>query len=89
MKNMQTNSLTKELKRLLPDIEGFEPEIFRNFITYWLMRKSNSFDSTNNSKEIRNSNPTLWLALIESNHKFRNLYGEKTAETLIGLLEEN
>ena len=89
MKNMQTTSLNKELQKLLPELEDFEPELFRNFITYWLMRKSNSLDSTGTLKEIKNSNPSLWLNLIESNHKFRSLYGENIASTLIKMIKEN
>ena len=90
IKTMQTTSLNnKELQKLLPDIEEFEPELFRNFITYWLMRKLNSFDSTNPLKEIRNLNPNIWLSLIESNHKFKSLYGEDVANTLIGIIEES
>ena len=88
MKNMQATSLNKELKKLFPDIEGFEPELFRNFITYWLIRKSISLDSTNNLNEIKTSNPSTWLNLIESNHKFRSLYGEETAKSLIEMMEE-
>lgn len=89
MKNMQTTSLNKELQKLLPDFEEFEPELFRNFITYWLIRKSNSLDSPNTLKEIKATNPTAWLNLIESNHKFRNLYGEDTANTLIKVIKES
>ena len=88
MKNMQTTHLNQELKRAFPDIEGFEPELFRNFITYWLMRKSNSLNSTNTLKEIKVSNPTEWLGLIQANHKFKSLYGEDIAKTLIELIEE-
>ena len=89
MKTMQTANSNKELEKLLPDIEEFEPEIFRNFITYWLMRKSGSINLTNNLNEIKNSNPNVWLRLIESNHKFKSLYGEETARTLIGMIEES
>ena len=89
MKNMQTINLNKELKKLLPEFEDFEPELFRNFITYWLMRKSNSLNSINTLKEIKNSNPNIWLNLIESNHKFKSLYGEDIASTLIKMIEES
>ena len=91
MKKMQTTSLNKELEKLLMDldIEEFEPELFRNFITYWLMRKSGSLNLTNNLNEMKNSNTTIWLRLIESNHKFKTLYGEETARALIGIIEES
>ena len=89
MKKMQTTSLKKELKRLIPDVGEFEPELFRNFITYWLMRKSNSPDSTSSLKEIKTSNPNEWLGLIQANHKFKSLYGEDIASALIGIIEES
>ena len=90
MKNMQTTGLNnKEIQKLLPDIEEFEPEVFRNFITYWLMRKSSSLNSINTLKEIKSSNPNTWLRLIGANQKFRDLYGEDIAKILIGLIEED
>ena len=52
------------------------------------MRKSNSLNSTNTLKEIKASNPTEWLGLIQANHKFKSLYGENIAKTLIGMIEE-
>ncbi len=87
MKKMQTTSLNKELQKLLP-IEEFEPELFRNFITYWLIRKSKSLNSATALKEIKSSNLAGWLNIIESNHKFKSLYGEETAKKLIEMLEE-
>ena len=89
MKNMQTINLNKELKKLLPEFEDFEPELFRNFITYWLIRKSKSLSSTSALKEIKNSNLVGWLNIIESNHKFKSLYGEETAKKLIDMIEES
>ena len=89
MKNMRTNTLTKELQKLLKHTKEFEPEVFRSFITYWLIRKSNSLDYINTLKTIKISNPNVWLSLIQSNHKFRTLYGEETADVLIGLIEKD
>ena len=89
MKKMQTVSLKKELKKLLPDIEKFEPALFRNFMTYWIMRKSSSFNTINTLKGIKTSNPNIWLSLIQANHKFKSLYGEEAAKTLIELIEES
>ena len=86
---METALLNKELQKILPDSEKFEPELFRNFITYWLMRKSNSLDSINTLKEIRDSNPNEWLSLIKANHEFKNLYGEEVASTLIQMIKES
>ena len=87
MEKMKTVSLNKELKKLLPDIEEFEPELFRNFITYWIMRKSDSLDSTKTLNKIKNLNPSAWINLIESNHKFRSLYGEEIAQELIKIIK--
>ncbi len=90
MKNMQTANLDKQIQRLLPGVSlKFEPELFRNFISYWLIRKSISLDSKNNLNEMKTSNPSAWLNLIESNHKFRSLYGEDVASTLIRTIIEN
>jgi len=89
MENMKTANLNKELQKLLPDTDKFEPELFRNFITYWLIRKSNSFSSTNTLNEVKNSSPNAWLGLIQSNHKFRSLYGEEIAKTLIEMIKES
>ena len=86
MKKMQTTNLNNELERLLPEVGKFEPELFRNFITYWVMRKSNSLNSINTLNEIKSSNELI--NLIESNHKFRSLYGEETAKKLIELIKD-
>lgn len=89
MKIMQTIYQNKELKNLIPDIEDFEPMLFKNFIAYWIIRKSNSLKAKSTLTEFRNSNPHEWLNLIESNQKFRSLYGENTADILIKLVEES
>ncbi len=88
MKIMKTASLNNKLINLLPDTSKFEPELFRNFLTYWIMRKSGSINSAGTLKEMKNSNPSQWFNLIESNHKFRNLYGEETATTIIELIQK-
>ena len=72
----------EEIKDLINEA-SFESEIFRNFLTYWSVRKSSSLDSASHVNEIKSSNPELWLTLISSNHKFRSLYGEETAQRLI------
>ena len=89
MKRMHTTSKNKEPQKLSPDIEGLEPELLKNFMTYWLMRKTSSIKSVGALKEIKNSNTAQWLNLIESNHKFRNLYGEDIANALVELIEED
>ena len=89
MKTMQTIYQNKERKSFIPDIDNFEPRLFKNFIAYWIIRKSNSLKAKNTLTEFRNSNPNEWLNLIESNQQFRSLYGEHTAHILIRLIEES
>lgn len=87
MNNMQKNSLKEELSEHFSDLEKMEPELFRNFITYWLMRKENSLETTSSLKQIKDSQPAEWFNLIQSNQKFRATYGEDTADKLIKVIE--
>lgn len=76
----------EEIKTLIGE-SVFEPEIFRSFVTYWSMRKSDSLNTNSHINEIKSNSPEKWLTLIESNHKFRNLYGEKIAQDLIKVIQ--
>ncbi len=89
MKKMKTISQNKELRNSIPDINEFEPKLFNSFLTYWIIRKSGSINSIGTLKKMKGLNPNGWLNLIESNHKFRNLYGEETANTLISLIKKD
>ena len=88
MDKMHYASLKEELKELVPNLD-FESGIFRSFVAYWSLRNSGSLGISNHLNEIKNSNPEEWLSLIESNHKFRTLYGEETARVLIKIIEKN
>lgn len=63
-------------------------ELVNDFMTYWTIRKSPHAIAANKIEEIKNKNENDWLRLIESNHKFRNTYGEEMALELISAIEE-
>ena len=89
MNIMQDTLIKEQLKGLLPNLEGFEPELLRCFVTYWSIRKSDSLDTAGYVNEIKTLHPEQWLSLIESNHKFRNLYGEDAAYKIIKHIEDS
>ena len=64
-----------------------DPQLFKNFVVYWAIRKSNPFLSANVVMQLKNSYSKVWIKLIEANHKFRTVYGEETAEELIKIIE--
>ena len=59
-----------------------------DFVTYWSIRKSPHAVAVNKIEEIKSKSNNDWLHLIESNHKFRNTYGEDKAVELISVIEE-
>ena len=88
MEEMNKTSIETEAKRIFSKIgEGLETELFNNFLAYWIMRKSNKIDALSSINDLKTTNPSQWLKLIESNHKFRNRYGEETAEKIIKIIE--
>ena len=80
--------LQEELQRLIPNKENIEPELLNDFLTYWLVRKSNASLSTVEMQQIKESLSNVWLKLIESNQKFRTKYGEAKAEEIIKLIKK-
>lgn len=81
MSNMENKSIKETLQEQFPDLGNIEPEIFRDFIAYWRVRKNFS------SEEFQNLKPSQLINLIESNHKFRELYGEEIASELVKIIE--
>lgn len=69
---------------LQTDIE-IEPGLLTNFIKYWSARKLRPF-SRGKSDEIT-KDIDRWLKLIESNHIFREKYGEDLAEALVRMID--
>ena len=63
-------------------------DLVKDFVTYWSIRKAPHAVASNKIEEIKNKSKNDWLHLIESNHKFRNIYGEEKAVELIGVIEE-
>ena len=80
--------LQEELQGLIPNKENIEPELLNDFLTYWLVRKSNAFLSAVEMQQIKESLSNVWLKLIESNQKFRTKYGENKAEEIINLIKK-
>ena len=87
MNNMSTSKVKEILKELFSEIEGIEPELFKNFTTYWSLRKSISLNSTDSIRRIKDLEPTKWIDIIQSNHKFREAFGEEAAIKLIVEIE--
>ena len=69
--------------KLQNEMDNLEPELLTNFIKYWSLRKSNPFITDNVVKQLKQSESSKWFSLIESNHKFRALYGEDIANELV------
>lgn len=64
-------------------------ELFKNFVAYWSIKKAPSSIATQLIQEIKDSDSTFWLTLIQSNHEFRDEFGDALAEELIKNIEEN
>jgi hypothetical protein len=78
----------KDIINTLGWVSRLQPELVDEFVTYWSIRKSPHATAVNKIEEIKNKNANDWLHLIESNHKFRNVYGEDKALELINVIEE-
>ncbi len=89
MRDMKTIYQNNETEDQILDIDQFDPVLFSNFLTYWIIRKSASITSAHTVKELRSSNLSNWIDIIESNHRFKALYGEETANVIISLIEES
>lgn len=84
------NQKLPEVIELLSGAMGkFEPELLKSFVTYWVVRKMHPSISATELNELKKSLSSVWIKLIESNHKFRELYGEDKANELINKIEEN
>lgn len=86
MKTTDQNLIIKEVGNLLKANDF--PELVKDFVSYWTIRKSDLAFGNNLTKQIKNLNQNSWINLIESNHKFRNTYGEELADKLINMIEE-
>ncbi len=78
-----------ELTNVLGWVEKLEPDLLNDFITYWSIRKSPSFVACNLIESIKERSASSWITLIESNHKFRDAYGEEKANELIEVIESS
>ena len=86
--NQNLDFNNEEWKNITNLLKEIQPDLLRDFITYWSTRKLDPATTNNLLKEIRTSNSDLWLNLIESNQKFRNLYGEEKANEVIKIIEK-
>lgn len=83
------NLINAEISTLLSNLaDSHNSELSRDFITYWVLRKTHSLGALNSKKEFKND-INNWFSLIEANQKFRALYGEDLASKLIRAIEEN
>lgn len=73
---------------MMNEINNLEPELLNNFVRYWSLRKSNPFIVDNVVKQLKSEESSTWFSLIESNHKFRDTYGEEIANELIRSIED-
>lgn len=62
-------------------------EVLTNFLAYWSIRKSEPFVAARTIRNIKIQKPERWFELIESNHKFREIYGEEIAEEVIKIIQ--
>jgi len=86
-KNIARNKEVR-IRTLINEIREHEPELIKNFITYWSLRRSKPFTPDHVAKKIKGENSNIWLGMIESNHKFRAAFGEDVADELVRIIEE-
>ncbi|MBI3590845.1 MAG: hypothetical protein HY094_05640 [Candidatus Melainabacteria bacterium] len=80
----------KDLENIADWVKRIEPELLSNFVRYWSIRKSLPSIASALINEIKTAGSSNdWLSLIESNHKFRELYGEEKADELVDIIEKN
>lgn len=85
-KNLKVNEGLNNVVKLAGLVNS---ELFKNFITYWSIKKSPSSIATQLIQEMKDKDSTFWLSLIQSNHEFRDEFGDELAEELINNIEEN
>lgn len=80
-------NLVKEIENIFGWIKRLEPNLLKDFVTYWSIRKSPSSTATNLIQNIKSEGSNSWINIIESNHKFRVQYGEDMANELVNIIE--
>lgn len=80
-------NLFKEIENTLDWVKRLEPDLLKDFVTYWSIRKSPYSTATSLIDNIKSESPNSWINIIESNHKFRVQYGEDKANELISIIE--
>ncbi len=86
MNYYSNQSLLNDVGKIMSKVDNFDKDILKNFVTYWLIRKADPFSSDNIIKEMTSSGD--WIDIIESNNKFRVMYGEEIASRIIKIIEE-
>ena len=82
----KTENLKENLEAFIKGAKNLEPELLRNFVTYWSIRKLYALIPSSSLQQIKNTHSTMWIHLVKSNHKFKAKYGEETANELIKLI---
>lgn len=77
----------KDIENVVGWIRRLEPTLAKDFVTYWSIRKSPSYIAKNIIEGMKDSSSNEWINLIESNHKFRDTYGEEKADELVSIIE--
>lgn len=87
MNYYSNQKLSQEIEKIMNKVSNLEKDTLRNFVTYWLVRKADPFNADTIIRQMTKSDN--WLNIIESNNKFRVMYGEKTANEIIKMIEED
>lgn len=77
-----------DLSNVLGWVKRLEPGLLNSFVQYWSIRKSPSSIANKFIERLKTLDLRSWINLIESNHKFREAYGEETAKELIEIIEK-
>lgn len=80
-------NLVKEIENVFDWVKRLEPNLLKDFVTYWSIRKSPSSTATSLIRNIKSESSNSWINIIESNHKFRVQYGEAMANELVNIIE--
>lgn len=83
----ETREEEKQMNLNLQQEKEIDQKLLNDFIRYWSMRKSRPLSTGSFVEVIKD--PTLWIRLIESNHLFREKYGEDLANNLIKEIEHS
>ena len=87
MKYYSNQKLSHDVKKIMSKVSDLEEGTLRDFVTYWLIRKTDPFNADNIIRQITVSDN--WLNITESNSRFRIMYGEETANKIIKMIEED